>query len=72
MEIALLDRRSREVPPGLSHCETGCLMAATKKATASKSKKSGGQAKKDSRCWAGYEPTPGKKPGTKGSCKPKD
>lgn len=23
------------------------------------------------RCWAGYEPTPGKKPGTKGSCKPK-
>jgi hypothetical protein len=23
------------------------------------------------RCWTGYEPTPGKKPGTKGSCKPK-
>jgi hypothetical protein len=23
------------------------------------------------RCWEGYEPTPGKKPGTKGSCKPK-
>ncbi len=46
-------------------------MAATKKSTASKAKKSGG-AKKDSRCWAGYEPTPGKKPGTKGSCKPKD
>ena len=23
------------------------------------------------RCWKGYEPTPGKKPGTKGSCKPK-
>ncbi|HEX8524581.1 MAG TPA: hypothetical protein VF669_20160 [Tepidisphaeraceae bacterium] len=22
------------------------------------------------RCWKGYEPTPGKKPGTKGSCKP--
>jgi hypothetical protein len=22
------------------------------------------------RCWEGYEPTPGKKPGTKGSCKP--
>ena len=21
------------------------------------------------RCWKGYEPTPGKKPGTKGSCK---
>ncbi|HEV7302132.1 MAG TPA: hypothetical protein VGN72_22535 [Tepidisphaeraceae bacterium] len=24
------------------------------------------------RCWKGYEPTPGKKPGTKGSCKPTD
>jgi len=23
------------------------------------------------RCWPGYEPTPGKKPGTKGSCKPR-
>lgn len=23
------------------------------------------------RCWPGYEPTPGKKPGAKGSCKPK-
>lgn len=23
------------------------------------------------RCWPGYEPTPGKKPGTKGSCKAK-
>ncbi|QEG30249.1 hypothetical protein GobsT_50520 [Gemmata obscuriglobus] len=27
--------------------------------------------KKTSRCWPGYEPTPGKKPFTKGSCKPK-
>ena len=34
--------------------------------------KSGGKAKKDSRCWAGYEPTPGKKPCAEGSCKPKD
>ena len=33
-------------------------MAATKK-----SKKSTSHAKKDSRCWAGDEPTPGKKPG---------
>ena len=48
-------------------------MATAKKSTASKSKKSGGAAKKsDNRCWEGYEPTPGKKPGTKGSCKPKD
>lgn len=23
------------------------------------------------RCWPGYEPTPGKEPGAKGSCKPK-
>ncbi len=22
-------------------------------------------------CWPGFEPVPGKKPGTKGSCKPK-
>lgn len=42
-------------------------MATTKKPA----KKASGK-KKDSRCWPGYEPTPGKKPGTKGSCKPKD
>jgi hypothetical protein len=36
-------------------------MPANKKTTKSKT----------SRCWAGYEPTPGKKPGEKGSCKPK-
>jgi len=30
-------------------------------------KKAGGD-----RCWKGYEPAPGKKPGTQGSCKPKD
>jgi hypothetical protein len=48
-------------------------MATAKKSTASKAKKSGGHAKKsENRCWEGYEPTPGKKPGTKGSCKPKD
>lgn len=49
-------------------------MAATKKSkssTASKSKKSS-SSKGENRCWKGYEPTPGKKPGTKGSCKPKD
>lgn len=26
---------------------------------------------KKTRCWTSYEPTPGKKPGTKGSCKKK-
>ncbi len=44
-------------------------IAATKKA---KSKKAPAKPKKDSRCWPGCEPTPGKKPGSKGSCKPKD
>lgn len=44
-------------------------MAATK---GSKKKAAPNSKKKDSRCWSGYEPTPGKKPGTKGSCKPKD
>lgn len=39
-------------------------MAATK----ASSKKSGG---KKTRCWAGYEPVPGKKAGSKGSCKKK-
>lgn len=41
-------------------------MPATKKP-----KKSGGPKAKKGRCWPGYEPTPGKKPGAKGSCKPK-
>jgi len=40
-------------------------MPTTKKAKKPASKK------KTSRCWPGYEPTPSKKPGTKGSCKPK-
>ena len=35
-------------------------------------KKSSAKSKQGNRCWSGYEPTPGKKPGTKGSCKPKD
>jgi len=43
-------------------------MAATKASTTTK--KAAPKAKK-TRCWEGYEPTPGKKPGTKGSCKPK-
>lgn len=30
-----------------------------------------GGAKKPARCWPGYEPTPGKKPYAKGSCKKK-
>ena len=29
------------------------------------------KAKKTSRCWAGYEPTPGKKPHSRGSCRKK-
>jgi hypothetical protein len=38
-------------------------------ATKTAKKKSTG--KKTSRCWPGYEPTPGKKPGSKGSCRKK-
>ena len=38
---------------------------------ATKKKSSKSSTKKTSRCWPGYEPTPGKKPGAKGSCKPK-
>ncbi|MEO6803580.1 MAG: hypothetical protein ABI197_10105 [Granulicella sp.] len=40
-------------------------MTTTKKAPTKAATKS------KSRCWPGFEPTPGKKPGTKGSCKPK-
>ncbi len=47
-------------------------MAATKKAAASKAKKSDSRKKDGGPCWEGYEPTPGKKPGTKGSCQKKD
>ncbi|HEX8915389.1 MAG TPA: hypothetical protein VF796_23755 [Humisphaera sp.] len=42
----------------------------SKRSSSSKSgshKKSGGSG----RCWSGYEPTPGKKPGSKGSCRKK-
>ena len=46
-------------------------MPATKsrKSSSSPSTKSKG---KSTRCWPGYEPTPGKKPFTKGSCKKKE
>jgi len=40
-------------------------MTTAKESSAKKS------AKKSGPCWPGYEPVPGKKPGTKGSCKPK-
>jgi len=43
-------------------------MAAVKKLHLKKASK---KAKKVGRCWTGYEPTPGKKPYSKGSCKPK-
>ena len=41
---------------------------AEKKKTAAKSGGSKSK-KKDNPCWDGYEPVPGKKPGSKGSCK---
>ena len=34
-------------------------------------KSKSGKSKKTSRCWVGYEPTPGKKPGAQGSCRKK-
>lgn len=41
-----------------------------KSKSSTRSHKSTGK-RKSTRCWSGYEPVPGKKPGTKGSCKPK-
>jgi hypothetical protein len=46
-------------------------MATKKKKNSQKSKSKASNKKKTNRCWPGYEPTPGKKPGSKGSCKPK-
>ena len=43
-------------------------MAAVKKSHVKKASK---KAEKVGRCQTGYEPTPGKKPYSKGSCKPK-
>jgi hypothetical protein len=40
-------------------------------AATTKPKKAPAKGKKDTRCWPGYEPTRGKKPFSKGSCKPK-
>ena len=49
-------------------------MATTAKKTASRGKAKGsshkgGSAGKSGRCWSGYEPVPGKKPYSKGSCR---
>ena len=49
--------------------KTPAKKSAAKKTPAKKSAKEA-SGKKDNPCWDGYEPTPGKKPGTKGSCKP--
>ncbi len=42
---------------------------ATKKAPAKKAAKK--TSNKGNPCWPGFEPAPGKTPGTKGSCEPK-
>ena len=39
--------------------------------TAPKKKAVSKKSESSNQCWEGYEPTPGKKPGTKGSCKKK-
>ena len=46
-------------------------MAATKVSTSTKKKAAPKAKAKETRCWEGFEPTPGKEPGAKGSCKPK-
>ena len=50
--------------------KTPAKKAAAKKSPAKKSpaKKT---AKKAAHCWPGFEPVPGKTPGTRGSCEPK-
>lgn len=45
--------------------------ASNKTAHKTSAKKSTKPAKQTSQCWPGFEPVPGKEPGTKGSCKPK-
>lgn len=45
--------------------------ASNKTAHKTSAKKSTAPAKQTSQCWPGFEPVPGKEPGTKGSCKPK-
>ena len=51
---------------------TTAKTAANKTAHKKSSKKSTKPAKATSRCWPGFEPVPGKDPGEKGSCKPKE
>jgi hypothetical protein len=52
-------------------------MATAKKSSAKKSSSTNKKtptkksSSKETPCWPGFEPTPGKTPGTKGSCKPK-
>jgi len=50
--------------PSIFFFDLRSLMA--KKKTAKKTKR---KAAKPNPCWDGYEPTPGKKPGSKGSCR---
>ncbi|MBX9581536.1 MAG: hypothetical protein K2X87_14645 [Gemmataceae bacterium] len=49
------------------HTHEDDIMAAAKAKSGSGGKR--GRGKDSGRCWPGYEPTPGKKPGAKGSCK---
>jgi len=42
----------------------------TAKRTSAKKSVKRANAKESNRCWPGFEPTPGKRPGMKGSCKP--
>lgn len=53
------------------NCMSGVTSILSTMATAKKStsKKKVTGTKKNGPCWPGFEPVPGKKPGTKGSCK---
>jgi hypothetical protein len=52
----------------MTTAKTTTKRSTAKKATPKASKSSA--SKKGNPCWPGFEPVPGKTPGTKGSCKP--
>jgi len=46
--------------------------SSAKKTATKKSANKKSAAKQTSQCWPGFKPVPGKAPGTKGSCEPKE
>src|SRR5687768_1848509 len=77
-DVALDFRKSeRDRPPARGLPFVGRLllkevrMPAKRSSPSRATSKSGGRKRGGNRCWSGYEPTPGKKPGAKGSCRKK-